>query len=482
MKRLLLLSMLLCCSFAFSSTRLLDAVVDVKVVSAEYDYDSPWKSSSQARFRGSGFLIEGGYILTNAHVVQNQLFIEVKSQNGKTTYADLIAVSHVGDLALLALEDPTIMQGVTPLKIRNHMAELNEKILIVGFPSIGETLCVTEGKVIQTELDWYVHTFSDLLVHRVDARAFGGNSGGPVLAEGEVVGVLHQGTEDIHDIIPTPIVLHFLQEAGVGQVEGYPTFAYPFFNFYQEMRNPALRAYYQMHPDEEGALVRFIPENHFFSGSLFPGDIILSIDGYSINQDQMVELDNGVRVDLKYLIAQKFYGEWIDLMILREGKRFPLSIFVDPEKKGAPLIPRDRFDQPPTYYVNAGLVFQPIDSQFKDQFDQCDFSDRLDYYFYSGKVEDGRTELVVLTQILPDKVNEGYNCYPDIGIVDQVNGKKIRKMEDVIQAFDGHNGVYHHIVTESDYEIIIDVELAQIRNEKIMKRYGIPADRSCDLE
>lgn len=468
--------------FVCASIDLLDAVVDIQVVTAHYDYGSPWQSSSQYQLRGSGFLIEGNYILTNAHVVQGYLSIEVKAQNGRVSYAEVVAISHAGDLALLQLETPSILSGVEPLRIRDHMVEMNEKITIVGFPMIGETLCVTEGRVIQTEVSYYVHTFSELLVHRVDGRAFEGNSGGPVLAGEEVVGILHQGSQEVQDIIPVPIIQHFLEEVRGGRVEGFPMFSCQFLSFYQSVRNPALRAYYGLNSSEDGILVRYIPENHFLYEEIFPGDIILSIDGYKIAQDQMVKLKSGLKVNFRYLIAQKFYGEDLELVVLRDGVRLSLKVYIDPSKKGEPLILRDRLDRPPTYYMHGGLVFQPIDSQFKIDFDSFDYSDRLDYYFYSGKVEGGRSEVIVITKILPDPVNEGYICHPDIGIVSKINDRDICKMADVIEAFETNEENYHRILTEADYEIILDRRLAKERNELIMRRYGIPVDRSSHLE
>lgn len=476
LKPIILSFFLLCSNAVFASNRAAQAVVDIEVVCSEYDYDSPWSTGNYMHVGGSGFLIEGGYILTNAHVVNDSTIIEVKAQNGQTSYAEIVAVSHEGDLALLQLDDPSILSRVSPLKIRKEMADLNAEVTVMGFPMVGETLCVTHGRVIQTEMDWYVQSFRDLLLHKVDVTAFNGNSGGPVLIGEEVVGVLHQGTDEYFEIIPTPVILHFLKEFELGQIQGYPSFV-----FYEATKNPSLRQFYQMRPEDGGALVRHVPENHFLYGEIFPGDIVLAIDGYLIDQDQKVELENGLRVGLDYLITQKFYGENIRLTLLREGRERDLVVYVDPEKQGKPLVLEDRYDLPPTYYIYAGLVFQPLDRNYWRQFNQASYSDRLDFYRLSGKVEDGRTEVVMLTLILPDEVNKGYYSDPDMGIIAQVNGRKIKDMHDLIDAFESHSGPYHQILTEADYEIILSVDLAQKRHQRILNRYRIPADRSPDL-
>ena len=42
------------------------------------DYYQPWQSAAQEASSGSGIVIEGGRILTNAHVVADQTYLEVQ--------------------------------------------------------------------------------------------------------------------------------------------------------------------------------------------------------------------------------------------------------------------------------------------------------------------------------------------------------------------------------------------------------------------
>ena len=65
---------------------------------------------------GSGAIIEGGYILTNAHVVADQAFLEVQRYGERKRYiAKVFAVSHQADLALSKVEDASFSAGVKPL-------------------------------------------------------------------------------------------------------------------------------------------------------------------------------------------------------------------------------------------------------------------------------------------------------------------------------------------------------------------------------
>jgi hypothetical protein len=70
-------------SFANSSTAwanrdIKDAVVKIYTVTSKYDYYEPWQKMGQNSRNGSGCIISGKRILTNARVVANQTFIRVR--------------------------------------------------------------------------------------------------------------------------------------------------------------------------------------------------------------------------------------------------------------------------------------------------------------------------------------------------------------------------------------------------------------------
>ena len=54
------------------------AVVKIYTVYNRSDYDAPWQMIGQQRRSGSGCIISGKRILTNAHVIGDQIFIQIK--------------------------------------------------------------------------------------------------------------------------------------------------------------------------------------------------------------------------------------------------------------------------------------------------------------------------------------------------------------------------------------------------------------------
>ena len=57
-----------------------DAVVKVFTTSNQIDFQKPWQSLGSRSSTGSGCIIEGNRILTNAHVVEDATFIQVRKE------------------------------------------------------------------------------------------------------------------------------------------------------------------------------------------------------------------------------------------------------------------------------------------------------------------------------------------------------------------------------------------------------------------
>ena len=168
-----------------------EAILKIYTVSKVVSYKEPWNSST-SRSSGSGAIISGNRILTNAHVVANQTFIEVQRYGERKRYiAKVINVSHQADMALLEVEDKDFFKGVTPLAL-GELPEMEQKIVVYGFPMGGDTLSATSGVVSRIEHTRYAHSGESFLTVQVDAAVNPGNSGGPAISNGKIVGVVMQ--------------------------------------------------------------------------------------------------------------------------------------------------------------------------------------------------------------------------------------------------------------------------------------------------
>jgi S1-C subfamily serine protease len=81
-------------------------------------YINPWDSDGPDSISGSGVVIAGNRILTNAHVVTNGTFIQVRAHGKAERFrAQVAAVSHEADLALLTVAEPSFFNGLDAIEL-----------------------------------------------------------------------------------------------------------------------------------------------------------------------------------------------------------------------------------------------------------------------------------------------------------------------------------------------------------------------------
>jgi S1-C subfamily serine protease len=145
---------------------------------------------------GSGFVISGGFIVTDDHVVTldgevQHATLQVVLNGGQTEPAQLVGADPYSDIAVLRLQHPVSLQAL-PLG-NSAGVEVGDPVLAVGSP-LGLSGTVTSGIVsavqrpVQPASDDNPPVFYDAI--QTDAPINPGNSGGPLVnAQAEVIGV-----------------------------------------------------------------------------------------------------------------------------------------------------------------------------------------------------------------------------------------------------------------------------------------------------
>ena len=149
-------------------------------------------TSPQLSGNGSGFVIEGNYVVTNNHVVDavRRGGIEVVYSYGHVSRAEVVGAAASSDLAVLKLADPL---DVEPLEFGDSdEVAVGDTVIAIGAP-LGLDGTVTSG--IVSALNRPVTVGEDgqeayLSAIQTDAAINPGNSGGPLVNEqGLVIGV-----------------------------------------------------------------------------------------------------------------------------------------------------------------------------------------------------------------------------------------------------------------------------------------------------
>ncbi|MBN2211046.1 MAG: serine protease, partial [Sedimentisphaerales bacterium] len=262
------------------------SVVLIRIVKQSWDYRQPWQQESIRQGVGSGFIIEGNQILTNAHNISDTRYIEIKKQNLAQRYiARIVHVGHDCDLALLEVTDPTFYNDMQPLEI-GDIPLVNSTVLTVGFPMGGQDVSVTKGVVSRIQMDFYSHSGADShLVIQTDAAINPGNSGGPVIQDDKVVGVAFQGLrqgDNIGYMIPSPVIRHFLTDVADGRYDGFGSLGVSTFT---GLHSDSYRRYLKVPDNQQGVVVTDTLLGSTARELFQRGDVLVNIDGYDIDND-----------------------------------------------------------------------------------------------------------------------------------------------------------------------------------------------------
>jgi hypothetical protein len=135
---------------------------------------------------GSGFYIKPNYILTNYHVVGASPIVNISKKNGSNASGVVMAFDESLDLALVAVPE---LNG-TPLPLSSKRSQTGENVLAYGHPK-GYQYSVSKG-IVSSERKLPVKSAAlTRMVKYVqsDVAMSPGNSGGPLLQNGSVIGV-----------------------------------------------------------------------------------------------------------------------------------------------------------------------------------------------------------------------------------------------------------------------------------------------------
>ncbi len=416
-------------STGLSATR--ESVVKIFTTFRAPDFESPWTKQPPSEISGTGFVIEGDLILTNAHVVEqaSQIFVQPPNSADKIR-AVVVGISQGIDLAVIQLrkekDRDEFHSKHPPLDLRQTLPEIGSTVQAIGYPMGGEQLSITEGVVSRIEYTSYYLNNTGLRI-QVDAALNPGNSGGPVVMDGEVIGVVFSGmnaAENIGYVIPVEEVTEFLDDVTDGTYEGRPRL---WARYFQTCENPALRDYLGLESTETGLIYRG-GDKHL---DLEPWDLLDAIGEHDIDNAGLVTLDGDLRLSWGYLIPRLASEGTIDVRVIRKGEPVDLTLPVTPGRDNlVPFIGNDY----PEYFILGPMVFMPVRAE-------------LLYELYTGylalqgnpsvlraeelRTTEGEEIVLICSDFLPHPITKGYEIAYRPAIK-TVNGETITSLEQMV--------------------------------------------------
>src|SRR6059058_3633056 len=455
------------------------SLVRITATEVEPDYRAPWNAGALQRGVGAGFVIDGNRIMTNAHVVSNSRYLTVERDGDPNKYpAKVKFIAHDCDLALITVPAPDFFKNMIPLKFGGIPA-LESTVSAYGYPIGGERMSVTTGIVSRVDFQLYSHSSIDQhLAIQISAQINPGNSGGPVMQDGKVVGVAFQGysgdvAQGVAYMIPTPVIKRFLQDISNGHYDEYPDLAIT----YAKLQNPAQRKFLGLKDDDRGVLVSSVVAAGPSDGILRPGDVLLTIDGHPIASDANVEVE-GERAQFEEVVERKFKGDSVKMDVLRNKR--PLTVKIKLYKPWPYSVQGHSYDVRSRYVLYGGLLFQPLNLDMLEAYRTADLRVRHFFeYFVIDQLYLQHPDVIVLANILPDPINTYLAPYRG-AIVDEVNGKKIRTLDELAKAFtDSQDRLVIRMIGDGP-PLVLDRKQVEAARERIMTRYNVLKEQNLE--
>lgn len=359
-----------------------DSVVKIYTTDTRPNYLHPWQVLGQHRYTGTGFVLSGRRIITNAHVVECASVLQVQKQECPQKFrARVECIAHDLDLAVVSVSDEAFWKDLSPAILADKLPDLYSEVKCVGFPSGGSTLCVTKGVLSRVDAQLYVHprlcgvlpgtvnSPGNVLILQIDAAINPGSSGGPTFGhDGTVVGIASSGLpgmQNVGYIIPAPIAGMFLEEfAQTGRWSGLSELGIS----YTSLEHETMREFLRM-GEETGVLVTDVAPLGALHASMRRGDVLTHLDGYSVSFEGKVPFEVGgqkVFVDMDAVVTQKPKAEVTRIKFLRDGKSEDIEATLAPIPALAPRF--HGFDCTPEYLLVGGLVFTRVTVPLRMQY------------------------------------------------------------------------------------------------------------------
>ena len=267
---------------------------------------------------GTGVVLSSdGYVVTNAHVVEKAVSINILFSDGSSQAASIIGTDTVSDLAVLY----TAASGLTPAEFGDSSAlRVGDSVVAIGDP-LGIELRGTMTDGIVSAINRNISTDGrTMTLIQTNAALNSGNSGGPLLnCYGQVVGINTMkigdymsvnGVEGLGFAIPSTTVKEIVDQLiANGYVSGRPALGITG----QEI-SPFDQHYYRL---PQGIYITEVSESSDAAAKgIQSGDILVQLDGQRVTDTDT----------LKSLLYAHKTGDTVTVVIYRKGAQHTLDI------------------------------------------------------------------------------------------------------------------------------------------------------------
>ncbi len=451
------------------------SVVTIETTRNRYDLQQPW-TKRPANNQRTAVVISPKELLTTAEELSDHTLVRLqKGGRGKWWDATVTWIDYHANLAIVVAKEDAFWTGLKPVKLSTAPPD-KDKLQIIRWKN--GNLEVRKAEFNQFAVDEGRLTFVAQLQMDIDSEMAGVGWSEPIVSDGKIVGLATGSAGNDKRALPSVFIQRVLNE----RTRGWRGLGYfPF--VWRPSENPANLAHLKLPGEQRGVMIIEVPKDDPNADALRVHDLLLQVEGFDIDlQGYYRDPEYGLLMLENLSTRNKFAGDTVKLKVWRDGREVTVDYKLPKAEYSRRFLPDQRFDAPPEYLVAGGFVFQPLDKPLLrtwggDWKRSAPF--RLTYYDNDAPTKE-RPALVLLTSVLPDAYNVGYQELRFV-VVDKVNGRKIARVSDLVEAFkESQNGfhVIEFVRTDALRRIVVDASKMAEATERVLDRFGIQKDRN----
>ncbi len=467
---------------AHAADSIRDSVVKIHSTQRLPDFVRPWTKASPRQISGSGAIIAGNRILTNAHVVMYASRILVQANESTERIPATVEFMAPGiDLAVLKVSDPALFEGRQVLELADGLPRVKEKVNAYGYPIGGEQLSVTEGIISRVEYVSYSYGTMGLRI-QVDAAINPGNSGGPGISDGKIVGLVFSivaQADNIGYLIPAEEIRLFLKDVEDGHYDGKQMLM----EHMQTVENSALRARLGLAREAGGLMVTRVTSQDK-NYPLHELDVITHVADQPLDKQGNIRVGEELRLSFRYVIPKYARHDKLPLTVFRDGKSVKVEVPLERESR---LIIGSLKGTYPPHFIYGPMVFTNASQELLTGLGSRGLTllAARQNPLVSRRFEHKKQptdEIVILgARLFPHAISEGYDRQ-FFGVVTQVNDTKILNLPQLVKTIHEAKGKYLTISIAGAYEtLVFDRQQLLDSTDEILENEGIRYQMSEEL-
>jgi hypothetical protein len=458
------------------------SVVRLNTTVQTWSAGQPWEKAPPSSRRALAAIVGPQQVITTAEMVGDATYLEFESPDGTCfAPAKVLAVDYEANLALLG--PATAADGA---KLFAH----TQALAMAAAPAIGQALDIyqiedngvalrTSGNLQSIDVSSNFLPGHNFLTYQVKASMQSAASSYtvPVLQHGKLVGLLssYNAKDQLCDVSATDIVVRFLKATSNGKYTGFPSLGVSV----APTEDPWLRQWLKLPDDQGGIYISAVRKGGAAEAAgVRKGDVLLALDGSAIDRRGYYQHANYGNIGWGHLArGERSIGDVVTLSLMRDGQALAVKATLTREEEHTRLVPNYTFDSAPNYLVKGGFIFQELTLPMLQAFGE-DWSSRaplklLDIYQNPEKYQDRAERIIFLSGVIPTPATVGYEGLRNL-VVRKVNGKDIRNMRGLIDAFKANLNELHSIEFDDEqFTIHLDEASSGTVDAQLLQR-GIP--------